>query len=161
MSGINSNPNPQDWLYLLQDEGYRITKSRKAVIEVVANSHYVISPLDVFEQARQEYPGLGLVTVYRTMDKLTELGLIQRVHQPSGCRGFVPAFTGHQHLLICERCGKVEFFNGDEEGIKPLLASVEAQSGYQIKSHWLQFFGLCKNCQQAEVGTGTAEENDS
>jgi len=151
MSDINHSINPQDWLNLLQDEGYRITKSRKAVIEVIATSHYVISPMDVFEQARQTYPNLGLVTVYRTFDKLTELGLIQRVHQPSGCHGFVPAFTGHQHLLICERCGLVRFFSGDEEGIKPLLDSVEAQSGFHINNHWLQLFGLCKACQQAEL----------
>ncbi len=55
---------------------------------------------------------MGLVTVYRTVEKLEELGLVQRVHQPSGCQSFIAAAVGHQHLLICQSCGKVVFFDG-------------------------------------------------
>ncbi len=64
--------------------------------------------------ARKKYPAIGLVSVYRTLEKLEELHLIQRVHQPSGCQAFISACHGHQHLLLCQNCGQVTFFEGDD-----------------------------------------------
>ena len=135
------------WLERLQENGYRLTAPRQAVVEVVADSAYILNPLDVFEQARRRYPKLGLVTVYRTIDKLVEVGLLQRVHQPSGCQGFVAASHGHQHLLICQGCGRAEMFSGDQERMESLVKSVEYESGYRIAEHWLQLFGTCAACQ--------------
>jgi Fur family transcriptional regulator, ferric uptake regulator len=146
---LESRPYPQveEWLSRLQENGYRLTEPRRAVVEVIASSQQVINPLEVFGQARQRYPGLGLVTVYRTIEKLEELHLVQRVHQPSGCQGFVAAFSGHQHLLICQACGRVEFFSGENEQMESWTASLEHESGYTIQEHWLQLFGLCASCQ--------------
>lgn len=135
------------WLECLQANGYRLTAPRQAVVEVLASSQYILSPQDVYAQARERYPRLGLVTVYRTVEKLEELGLLQRVHQPSGCQGFVAAFSGHQHLLICQECGRVAYFEGDHEGIDQLISGIEKSSGFHIREHWLQLFGVCKGCQ--------------
>jgi Fur family transcriptional regulator, ferric uptake regulator len=137
------------WLDRLQANGYRLTAPRQAVVAVVAASRYVLNPLDVYAQARRRYSRLGLVTVYRTLDKLEEVGLLQRVHQPSGCQGFIAAFHGHQHMLICQGCGRVEMFAGDLETIDGLLAEVEKDSGYTVQEHWLQLFGLCSECRIA------------
>src|SRR5690606_29501637 len=101
------------WLEKLQANGYRLTESRRIVVETVASSSRALSPLEVYDHARSQHTGLGLVTVYRTLEKLEELGLIQRVHQPEGCQSFIAAFHGHQHLLLCSRCGNVAFFDGD------------------------------------------------
>ena len=136
-----------DWLQCLQDNGYRLTAPRQAVVEIVASSQRVLNPLEVFGLARESYPRLGLVTVYRTIEKLEELGLLQRVHQPSGCQGFVAAFSGHQHLLICRECGQVEYFTGDQVTIEDLVTNVEKKSGYFVQEHWLQLFGVCADCQ--------------
>ena len=136
-----------DWLQCLQGNGYRLTAPRQAVVETIASFQRVLSPFEVFEFARQRYPRLGLVTVYRTIEKLEELGLLQRVHQPSGCQGFVAAFSGHQHLLICQECGSVEYFGGDQETLDRLMSDVEEKSGYSVQAHWLQVFGLCTECQ--------------
>ena len=103
----------------------------------------------MFEQAKRRCPGLGLVTVYRTVEKLEELGLIQRVHQPSGCHAFVAASTGHQHLLICEACGRVSFFSGDT--LEGLIDEVGVRSGFHIQEHWLQLFGVCEDCQKQRL----------
>jgi Fe2+ or Zn2+ uptake regulation protein len=146
--------NAEQWLACLQEHGYRLTSPRRAVVETIAHSQRVLSPMEVFEQARMNYKRLGLVTVYRTLEKLEELGLIQRVHQPSGCQAFVASFTGHQHLLICQNCGRVEFFSGDSEGLEDLINDVGKASGYQIHEHWLQLFGLCKECQELEEEKG-------
>ncbi len=138
------NPT-NEWLDRLQERGYRLTGSRRTVVEIIACSQRVISPLEVYEQARSRTPGLGLVTVYRTVEKLEELGLIQRVHRPNGCQAFVASQNGHQHLLICKQCGNVQYFSGDQ--LESLMHDVESESGYQVSDHWLQLFGLCVECQ--------------
>jgi Fe2+ or Zn2+ uptake regulation protein len=148
MSSTDFSERTSNWLECLQANGYRQTAPRQAVVEIIAASQRVLSPLEVYEIARAGYPKLGLVTVYRTIERLEELGLLQRVHQPSGCQGFIAASSGHQHLLICQGCGLVEFFSSDQEKIESLMTDVAEKSGYSIQEHWLQLFGVCTNCQK-------------
>jgi Fe2+ or Zn2+ uptake regulation protein len=147
---MNTTHRVDSWLACLQTNGYRLTAPRRAVVEIIAASPYILGPFDVYAQARARYPRLGLVTVYRTLEKLEELGLIQRVHRPAGCHAFVAASNGHQHLLICDRCGRAEFFNGDGDHIDALMAAVGQGSGYHVQDHWLQLFGVCGACQVSE-----------
>ena len=140
-----------DWLAQLEAKGYRLTAPRRAVVAIVALSQHVLTPFDIFEQAKPNHSKLGLVTVYRTLEKLEELDLVQRVHQPSGCQAFIAAFSGHQHMLICQGCGRVEFFSGDDDQIEILMSHVGQACGYQMQSHWLQLFGVCKHCQGQEA----------
>jgi len=132
------------WLNQLQQNGYRLTEARRAVVELVASARRALSPLEVYDMARGQHPALGLVSVYRTLEKLEELGLIQRVHQPQGCQAFIAASQGHEHLLLCQNCGNVTFFEGDD--LEPLFQSLARKTGYRIQEHWLQLFGLCKSC---------------
>lgn len=134
------------WLARLQAHGYRLTAPRRAVVDTIALSQRVLSPQEVYEQARQQHPGLGLVTVYRTLEKLEQLGLIERVHQPEGCSAFVASLGGHHHLLICRACGRFSYFGGDRLG--GLVDEVEQASGYCVENHWLQLFGLCEDCRR-------------
>jgi Fur family ferric uptake transcriptional regulator len=135
------------WLTQLKKNGYRLTEARRAVVETVAATQHALSPVEVFDRARTTSPGLGLVTVYRTLEKLEELGLIQRVHQAHGCQAFIACGSGHQHLLLCTQCGAAEHFTGDK--LEPLIASISRQTGYKVEEHWLQLFGLCENCLRA------------
>ena len=114
-------------------------------MDTVAHSRHAITPVDVYDAARKRYPALGLVTVYRTMEKLEELHLVQRVHQPQGCQAFIAAGQGHQHLLLCQRCGRVTFFEGDD--LKALMSAIATKTGYRTQEDWLQLFGLCASCQ--------------
>lgn len=133
------------WLNALQAHGYRLTESRRAIVEIVAATSRALTPVEVFDLARAAHPDLGLVTVYRTLEKLEELHLIQRVHQPGGCQAFIAAGQGHQHLLLCQNCGRVTFFEGDD--LNYLFNVIAQKTGYIIQEHWLQLFGLCKYCQ--------------
>ena len=133
------------WLTQLQDNGYRLTGARRAVVETIQQSTRALTPVEVFDKARKKYPALGLVSVYRTLEKLEELHIIQRVHQPQGCQAFVAASHAHEHLLLCQRCGRVKFFEGDD--LEALIQTIAKKTGYQIREHWLQLFGLCQTCQ--------------
>ena len=133
------------WLEVLQNSGCRLTGPRYIVAEILAQSARALTPQEVYEQARQQYPTLGLVSVYRTIEKLEELGLIQRVHQPDKCQAYIAAFSGHEHLLVCSTCGLVEFFQGDD--LATLVRRVELESGYRVEEHWLPLFGQCRQCQ--------------
>ena len=137
----------EEWLDCLQSNGYRLTAPRKVIVETIATSSRVLNPFEVFELARARYPKIGLVTVYRTIEKLEELDLIQRVHQPSGCQAFVSAFSGHEHLIICETCGQVDYFRGETEEMDTFMADIGEKSGYELHDHWLQLFGTCQDCQ--------------
>jgi Fur family ferric uptake transcriptional regulator len=136
----------QTWLDALQENGYRLTPARKAVVHTVAQSRRAMTPLQVFDAARQRYRRLGLVSVYRTLERLEKLGLVQRVHQEQDCQGFIAASHGHQHMVLCQRCGRITFFEGDD--LQALFRSIARRTGYQIREHWLQLFGLCQTCQR-------------
>jgi Fur family transcriptional regulator, ferric uptake regulator len=136
--------NKEDWLSALQASGCRLTAARRAVVETMADSIRALTPVDVFDASRKKDPHMGLVTVYRTLEKLEELGLIQRVHQEQGCQAFLKAGQGHQHLLLCERCGHAVLFEGDDLAV--LFNKVAIQTGFEIKAHWLQVTGICSEC---------------
>lgn len=137
----------ENWLAALQKNGYRLTGPLRTIVELLANSLYTLTPVDLFEAGRKIYPGLGLVTVYRTLEKMEELGLIQRVHQPGACNRYLRAVQGHEHLLLCTSCGRVETFAGDDLG--GLIQNIAVRSGFTIQEHWLQLFGLCAACKAA------------
>jgi Fe2+ or Zn2+ uptake regulation protein len=139
----------EEWLAKLQESGYRVTEPRRAIVELRAGSAHAMGPLELFDEGRRGYHGLGLVTVYRTLEKLEELGLVQRVHQPGGCNMYLRASQGHEHMLVCTACGRVEFFSGDD--LHALLDGLAQRSGYQIREHWLQLFGLCPACRSARA----------
>ncbi|HCU80713.1 MAG TPA: hypothetical protein DGN60_06070 [Chloroflexi bacterium] len=141
---VTSDKRTHNWLDTLRSSGYRLTEPRQAVIDVLAKSQRALNATEIFDLAREEYSSLGLVSVYRTLEKLEELELIQKVHHPDGCQSFIAGFTGHQHLLICQVCGQTEFFEGDD--LATLIEHVSRESGFTIEEHWLQFFGLCAKC---------------
>lgn len=140
MPGTDGN-----WFEILHKSGCRITAPRRAIVETLVDSLHALTPVEVFDAARKDCPGLGLVSVYRTLEKLEELGLVQRVHLTKRCQGFVRAADGHQHLLICTNCGKAVLFEGDK--LDPLFNIISKNTGFQIESHWLQVFGRCNACQ--------------
>jgi len=135
------------WLAAVQAGGYRLTRPLRAIIAVLAGVPFALSPVEVFDRARLRFPQLGLVTVYRALGKLEQLGLVQRVHQSNGCHCYIQASSGHQHLLICGECGRAAYFSGDD--LDNLIAQLQERTGYVIKDHWLQLSGRCIECQKS------------
>ena len=128
----------------LSQHGYKLTRQRRAVVEVVAHGQTRLSAADVYAQAQRACPDLGLTTVYRTLEILAELGAIRRVHLDDGCEGFAPASAEHGHHLICSYCKTtIEFEDCD---MRKLLDRVAARTGFKIEQHWLELVGRCPKC---------------
>jgi Fe2+ or Zn2+ uptake regulation protein len=134
------------WLLQLKTSGYKLTGPRYCVIEILAHSDKALTALDIYHQALQQYPSIGLVSVYRALETLEYLGLIQRVHQKEKCQAYIASSESHEHLLVCHACGRVSFFQGDN--LSALVDGVEKETGYLVKEHWLQLVGLCRECQE-------------
>ncbi len=142
---IRTSSQDAQWLAKLQASGYRLTRPLKVVVQILASATRPLEAVEVFDLGRRLYPRLGLVTVYRALEKLEQLGLVQRLHRSNGCHAYLRAAEGHEHLLICNRCGRVERFSGDD--LSALIERVASESGFVIQEHWLQLQGLCSSCQ--------------
>jgi len=145
MEIFTPNPLTDEWLTKLQNSGYRLTSPLKVIVEILAGASRALGPLDIYDLGRKQYPKMGLVTVYRALEKLEELSLVQRVHQINGCHAYLRAADGHEHILLCTRCGRVVYFGGDDLG--SLIDGVARETGFNIQEHWLQLHGLCQGCQ--------------
>jgi len=147
MTAASFSDLSETWLARLQESGYRLTGALRSIVEILCDSARALTPLELYDLGRKAHAGLGLVTVYRALEKLEELGLVQRVHQPDGCHMYLRATHQHEHLLLCTGCGRAEYFSGDD--LNGLMQVIARQSGFDIREHWLQLFGLCATCQAA------------
>lgn len=130
----------------LRDRGVKLTQPRRAVLKVLGLSDSHLTPAEVYRRGRRHYRKLGLVTVYRTLTLLEELGLAQRVHMETGCHSFaaVRSSESHHHQLICKDCGRVEEFS--DCASEKLLARLQQETGFAIEDHRLEVIGHCPNC---------------
>lgn len=141
----------------LTSRGLRLTRQRRAVLEAVAETSSGVSPLQVYDTARERCPEIGLTTVYRTLDLLDRGGALRRVHGPDHCETFVPVGAAHGHTVVCLGCGRVTEFTDCE--IAPLAAAAARQTGYRITEHFLQLSGICAEC--GEAATESLEPEDA
>ena len=129
----------------LRSRGYKLTPQRRAIIEVLGGSGEHLTPSDIFTRLRDRQPGIGLVTVYRTLELLQASGLLCEVHIGDSCRSYLKnRANGHHHHLVCRSCGKVIDFTGCE--LDSLEKSLSAETGFKIEKHLLEFMGCCRNC---------------
>ena len=130
----------------LRQEGRRLTRPREAVARVMAEADSVLTPEEVRARARTTCPGIGLVTVYRTLDLLTDLGCVRRVHLEASCHGYARCDLDHGHHVVCRRCQTVVEIAGTED-LAPLLRRVARRTGFRVEDHLLELVGLCPACQ--------------
>jgi Fur family transcriptional regulator, ferric uptake regulator len=135
---------------IIREHGHKLTPQRHAVLKVIAASHDHLTPEAIFEKVHLENPGVGLVTVYRTLDLLSELNLVCRFHTADGCRSYMMRRpTEHHHHLVCSRCGRVVDFTACD--LIDLEKTLSEQTGFIIDGHLLELSGLCPDCRPAAV----------
>lgn len=131
---------------ILRRHGYKFTPQRWAVIQIIASRQDHLTPADLYEKVRLEHPNIGLVTIYRTLDILTKLGLICELHAGGSCHSYTTAASERHHHLICSNCGRVVDFGGYDLG--KLEQRLSRETGFDIEGQLLEFTGLCQACQE-------------
>ncbi len=132
---------------ILRQHGYKLTPQRRAVMRTIASSRGHLTPTAIYEKVHQKYPNIGLVTIYRTLDILDQLGLICEVYAAGACRSYlVRRPSEHHHHLICSECGTVVDFT--DCNLTELEQRLSQETGFEIKIHLLELLGRCKNCQK-------------
>lgn len=134
----------QQWCFVLQRAGYRLTPARRAIVATIAD---FCGPFDVHQIlacARGRHPNLGLATVYRNLETLEALGLIQRLHDDQGCHNYLGLGKESPPLVRCASCGRLDYLEG--VSLQALLDTVVAQCDYEIERYSLQLSGICGEC---------------
>mgnify|MGYP000861183263 FL=1 len=130
----------------LKEKDYRLTDQRRAILDVMLkNPGKHLSAEEVFEKARKKSPGIGIATVYRTLEKFTEIGVLYKSVFESGKFRYeiYNSEIHHHHHIICLNCGKITEVQDDL--LNDLERRIEMQ-GFKIIDHELKFYGYCPNC---------------
>lgn len=145
---------------IMRKRGYKMTPQRRAVLEVISSSHDHLTPAGVYERVRRNYPDIGLVTIYRTLDILTELELICRVHAEDGCRSYLARrLNGHHHHIVCSSCGAaIDFVECD---LSKLQQRLSERTGFRIQGHLLEFNGLCQGCLRQKLPDASSKNKSN
>ena len=137
----------------LSERQHKMTPQRQIVLQIFLDhpgEH--LSAEDVHDILRTEKAEIGLATVYRTLELLSDLCILQKMEFGDGCSRYEVNDTDptrhHHHHLICTKCGKVEEF--DEDLLESLEADIERKTGFRTLDHQVKFFGVCKACQEKE-----------
>ena len=139
-----------DWtqhtLDALRTGGRRSGGARRAVVELLGRQHCCLTAQEIFDRLRDEGRAVGIASVYRVLEQLTERGHVQRIDIGAGISRFEPvhASGAHHHHLVCDACGKVEAFADDE--LERALRKVEGRTGYSVAGHDVVLRGACHDC---------------
>ncbi len=129
----------------LASKGYRLTVARQAIIETLVAGGGHCSADQLVASVHNQMPGVGRMTVYRTLDLLCQLGLARPVYQGSGAAHFVLMRAGNHHHLICSDCGQV--FEFDDCVLEQISAEqIGDRFGFRVRGHLLELHGLCRDC---------------
>jgi Fe2+ or Zn2+ uptake regulation protein len=120
-----------------------MTPQRLVILRILQDADRHLSPLEIYQQARLAMPGITEATVYRTLNFLTEQGLVLAAHVGYGQLVYEIAGRDHHHL-ICRQCGSTQEI--DHSLLRSLYEQFQQATGYQIDSIHVTFFGLCPAC---------------
>ncbi|MDD2533530.1 MAG: transcriptional repressor [Eubacteriales bacterium] len=142
-----------DFKEKLNDQSYKLTGQRQAVLDILTLHHEEhLSADQIHKLLEEQKGGVGIATVYRTLQLLEKLKLISRIYLDDGCTRYqihLETEKHEHHHLICNRCGHVEDFQDDL--LDPLEQQVFEQYGFRVFDHRVKFYGICRTCLNVQV----------
>jgi len=133
-------------LQTLQEAGLRRGGARTAVVEALAGHCCAVTALELDDELRRRQPPVGRASVYRALDQLEELGLVQRIEVTRGTAAYerVEPSGHHHHHAICRCCGRMETF--EDNSLVGAIAGVAGRVPFEISEHDVVLRGLCQRC---------------
>ena len=145
-----SKTRQTDWtehaLRTLADAGYRSSEPRQTVIEAVASRGCSVTAREIADVIRDEGSGIGLASIYRTLDLLDRTGLVQRFEVGEGSARYEPAYPSgeHHHHIVCDACGDVIPF--EDEGLERAIEHLAGRVEFAVNAHDVTLHGECPAC---------------
>lgn len=129
---------------LLRGNGFKVTPQRLAVYEVLANTKEHPNAEMIFNSLQATYPTMSLATVYKTIDILNEIGLVQILNAGEDSFRYDADMSNHAHVR-CVECGRVDdVFDLDAAKV---TQEIEAGTRYHLTGQQFYFYGVCPDCQ--------------
>jgi len=135
-------PTETDYRGLLLPASTRLTPQRRAVLDAIAARRSSFTAVSLFQVARRRNPGLGIATVYRTVELLRQTGSVRPLTGDAR-PAYVRCEPGHHHHLVCLACGAVE---ETELCGAPSTAELRRRYGFRAEGHELDVYGTCARC---------------
>lgn len=159
MHGYFNQGPPWKGKAFFRGHGFRCTLPRQVILDVFSNSTEHLSAEDVYLKIHKNHPEIGLTTVYRTIEILCRLGIIEKHDFGDGRARYELAHhlckKGHHHHLICSKCGRVieydDFMEKETELVKNIEQMLADKHKFKITGHLIQFFGICPACKEKET----------
>jgi Fur family ferric uptake transcriptional regulator len=131
---------------ILRQAGFKPGRARAAVIEALGEQTCCLSAQEIHDLVRRRRARVGIASVYRALETLTELGLVHRLELGSRGAHYEPAQPGgdHHHHLVCGDCGRVEAFSDDR--LEHVIDTVSKKAAFQIDEHDVVLRGQCASC---------------
>jgi Fur family transcriptional regulator, ferric uptake regulator len=130
---------------VLERAGHRRTAPRRALAELIAERDGHFTAESLLDESRQRHLGVDRATVFRSLELLAELGVVERLDLPSGEHAFVACEARHHHHVVCSSCGRST--GVADHGLDRIAAAIGTATGYRIDTHRLELFGTCPACQ--------------
>jgi Fur family transcriptional regulator, ferric uptake regulator len=133
----------------LRDAGHRAGGARGAVVQLLAEQSCCLSAQEIFERLSDGRRNVGLASIYRALDLLHEMGLVQRVEIGDGGSRYEAVMPGgeHHHHAVCETCGKVTAF--EDEKLERTLERLSGRLRHSMREHDIVIRGDCARCARA------------
>jgi Fur family transcriptional regulator, ferric uptake regulator len=142
-------PDLETLLQRLEDQGYKRTTPRRMLLAEIARRPGPFTAAEIYAALQSQEAGIGRATVFRTLDLLAEIGLVQRMHDEQGggvSAAYLACEPVHHHHIICSSCHAVwDFVEGDLEAS---IAAVARRNAFQMREHRLELYGVCAACRE-------------
>lgn len=140
----------EDWrehaLATLAGAGYRRGGARTAVVELLGGQRCALTAQEIDERLRASGRAVGRASVYRILEMLTELRLVQRIDVGQGVARYEPHQPGgeHHHHLVCDRCGTIAPFA--DPALEQAIERVSGRLQFDVGDHDVVLHGCCRDC---------------
>jgi Fur family ferric uptake transcriptional regulator len=133
-------------LTALGDAGYHKGGARLAVIELLARQDCAMTAIEIDEKLRAGGQTVGRASVYRTLDQLADLKLVNRLEMGRGTASYerIRPTGDHHHHAVCEKCGRVQPF--EDSGLERAIGRLHAAAGFEVSEHEVVLRGRCARC---------------